>query len=128
MNSTNLLEIRGRGRPRKPLIDFTNEIKEHKRCPKCLKPTNGIESYKAVKTKKITKTCDKCREQFSKYYKNQPKRVRKTLKMKDKSGLLESLLRGLQEDKFSKILKFIEVNNIDIDTVKLLSAYNEVNE
>ena len=42
---------------KKDNIDYTEEYKEHKRCPQCNRKTMGENDYKHFKNGKIVKTC-----------------------------------------------------------------------
>ena len=80
-------------------IDYTNEIKEHKRCPQCKRKTMGITDYFHYRdSDKICKTCKRCRMGVLECYR---KRKKNTVKKKNKTeqiNELKALIRKIDED------------------------------
>ena len=79
-------------------IDYTDEIKEHKRCPQCKRKTMGITDYyhHSQNSDRICKTCKRCRMGVLECY-----RKRKTVKKKTKTqqiNELKEMIRKIDED------------------------------
>ena len=79
-------------------IDYTDEIKEHKRCPQCKRKTMGITDYyhHRENSDRICKTCKRCRMGVLECY-----RKRKTVKKKTKTqqiNELKEMIRKIDED------------------------------
>jgi len=67
----------------KKKIDYTEEIKDHKRCPQCIRKTMGISDYKHNNEKNdtICKTCKRCRLRVLEYY----RKTKENIKNKNKT-------------------------------------------
>lgn len=81
----------------KPIIDYTEEYRQHIRCPKCKKPKAGECDFKN-KTGKITKTCSVCRAIVLEAVlrKERPKQPRVT--MRRRINIYENILKGVDID------------------------------
>ena len=94
-------ETKKRGRKKKKVIDYTDEYKEHKRCPNCNLPTQGIEDYKNIKSGKITKTCKRCRHRVLKSYNLKCKKLTK----KDYLNAYRDILKLIHNDVITQATK-----------------------
>jgi len=82
-------------------IDYTDEIKDHKRCPQCKRKTMGISDYKHYRenSDKICKTCKRCRLGVLESYRKRKKKTVKKKKTKtEQIEDLKELIRKIDED------------------------------
>lgn len=84
------------------VVDYNKEYKEYKRCKNCNRKTKGIEDFQNIRTKKITKTCIKCRTSVYKSIKNNPRKIIKPLTNKEKLSFYETLMSSLGDEFIKK--------------------------
>ena len=86
-------KFKGRVKRKQDNIDYTQEYKDHKRCPQCNRKTMGENDYKHFKNNKTVKTCKLCRIGVINSYKKRPKPKTQKQRLQE----LENIINKIEE-------------------------------
>ena len=86
------------------IVDYNDAYENHLMCRNCGRKTQGIEDF-MTKTKKVTKTCQKCRTSVLSSIKKKTRTISKPMTLKEQNKYLKKVIHGLSEDKLSDLKK-----------------------